>query len=206
MTTPPTHVVFDLGGVLIDWNPRHLYRDLIPDEVERERFLEEVVGQPWNRKQDAGRSIAEANAELIARFPQHRALIEAFYGQFDRMMKGAIEGTVAILHELGDTGVPLYALSNWAAETFPIAQRRFDFFDRFDGMLISGREMMRKPETAIFELLCTRFDLEPGATVFIDDHEDNITAAHALGFHTVHFREPDQLRNALVGWGLLPPG
>ncbi|MBT7647743.1 MAG: HAD family phosphatase, partial [Rhodospirillaceae bacterium] len=108
MTTPPTHVVFDLGGVLIDWNPRHLYRDLIPDEVERERFLEEVVGQPWNRKQDAGRSIAEANAELIARFPQHRALIEAFYGQFDRMMKGAIEGTVAILHELGDTGVPLY--------------------------------------------------------------------------------------------------
>ncbi|MBT6203352.1 MAG: HAD family phosphatase [Rhodospirillaceae bacterium] len=206
MTTPPTHVVFDLGGVLIDWNPRHLYRDLIPDEVERERFLEEVVGQPWNRKQDAGRSIAEANAELIARFPQHRALIEAFYGQFDRMMKGAIEGTVAILHELGDTGVPLYALSNWAAETFPIAQRRFDFFDRFDGMLISGREMMRKPETAIFELLCTRFDPEPGATVFIDDHEDNITAAHALGFHTVHFREPDQLRNALVGWGLLPPG
>jgi 2-haloacid dehalogenase len=206
VTTPPTHVVFDLGGVLIDWNPRHLYRDLIPDEVERERFLEEVVGQPWNRKQDAGRSIAEANAELIARFPQHRALIEAFYGQFDRMMKGAIEGTVAILHELGDTGVPLYALSNWAAETFPIAQRRFDFFDRFDGMLISGREMMRKPETAIFELLCTRFDLEPGATVFIDDHEDNITAAHALGFHTVHFREPDQLRNALVGWGLLPPG
>lgn len=202
MKPEPTHVVFDLGGVLIDWNPRHLYRDLIPDEAEREHFLAEIVGQEWNREQDAGRPIAQANAWLIARHPDKRELIEAYYGQFDRMMKDAIHGTVALLEALHARGTPLYVLSNWSAETFHHAERRFAFLG-LDGLLISGREGMRKLDPAIFRLLAQRFDLEPARTVFIDDHAPNIDSAGALGFHAHHFTGPDHLRRALVGHGLL---
>lgn len=203
MSPARTHVVFDLGGVLIDWNPRYLYRELIPDEAEMERFVTEVVGQAWNREQDAGRSVADANAWLIARHPDKRELIEAYYTRFDCMMKGAIEGTVAILEELDRRGTPLYALSNWSAETFPLAERRFGFLQRFDGLLISGHEGMRKPDAEIFDLLCRRFDLQPQACVFIDDHAPNIETAAGLGFHAHHFADPDDLRRDLVGLGLL---
>jgi len=204
VTAAPTHVVFDLGGVLIDWNPRHLYRTLIPDETEMECFLTEVCGQPWNQQQDAGRTIAQANAELIARHPDRQALIEAYYGRFDAMMKGAIEGTVALLDELHARETPLYVLSNWSAETFHHAERRFAFLQRFDGLLISGREGLSKPDPAIFRLLARRFRLEPSATLFIDDHEPNIESAEAVGFHAHHFRTPDLLRRDLVAHGLLP--
>jgi 2-haloacid dehalogenase len=201
----PTSVVFDLGGVLIDWDPRHLYRDLIPDEAAMEAFLTDVVGQPWNRKQDAGRPIADANAELIARFPQHKDLIEAYYGAFDRMMRGPIDGTVEVLEVLCANNVPVYALTNWSAETFPLARERFGFLDLFKGIVVSGEEGLRKPDAAIFELLCERFDLEAEDTLFIDDHRPNVEAAEKLGFHTVLFSGPSQLRGRLTGWGLLPP-
>lgn len=204
MRQAPTHVVFDLGGVLIDWNPRHLYRDLIPDEDEREAFLTEVVGQSWNREQDSGRPIAEANAWLIARHPDKRDLIEAYYGQFDCMMKDAIHGTVAVLEELHAQGTPLYVLSNWSAETFHHAEARFAFLRLFDGLLISGREGMRKTDPEIFRLLARRFDLAPERTLFIDDHAPNIESALALGFHGHHFGEPAALRRELVALGLLP--
>jgi len=205
MMDTPTSVVFDLGGVLIDWDPRHLYRDLIPDEAEMETFLENVVGQAWNRQQDAGRSIADANAELIAKHPEKRDLIEAYYGQFDTMMKGPIEGTVSVLEDLAANKVPVYALSNWSAETFPLAQERFDFLKLFKGIVISGQEGKRKPDPAIFDLLCERFDLEAEDTLFIDDHRPNVEASEKLGFHTVLFSGPSQLRGRLTGWGLLPP-
>ncbi len=205
MNDAPTSVVFDLGGVLIDWDPRHLYRELIKDEAAMKAFLADVVGQTWNRQQDAGRSIAEANAELIANHPEHRELIEAYYGEFDRMMKGPIDGTVEVLQDLSANQVPLYALTNWSAETFPLAQARFDFLDLFKGVVVSGREGMRKPDTAIFELLCDRYDLEAEDTLFIDDHRPNVEAAEKLGFHTVLFSGPSQLRGRLTGWGLLAP-
>lgn len=203
MSRPPTHVVFDLGGVLIDWDPRHLYRDLIPDEAEREHFLSEVCGPDWNVEQDAGRPIAEANADAIARYPDKRDLIEAYYGRFDAMMKGAIEGTVALLEELHDRGTPLYALTNWSAETFHHGERRFAFLKRFEGILVSGRERLRKPDPALFRLLCERFALEPAACVFIDDSARNVESATRLGFHAHHFTGSDRLRAALVGHGLL---
>jgi len=199
----PTHVVFDLGGVLIDWNPRHLYRDLIGDESEREHFLTHVVGQEWNREQDSGRPIAEANAWLIARHPDKRALIEAYYERFDTMIGDAIHGSVAVLEELHTRGTPLYVLSNWSAETFHHAERRFAFLERFDGMLISGREGLRKPDPAIFHLLAQRFALKPERTVFIDDHAPNIESAGSLGFQTHHFNKPEKLRTDLVDLGLL---
>tara|TARA_B100000686_G_scaffold332341_1_gene396979 strand:- start:389 stop:1009 length:621 start_codon:yes stop_codon:yes gene_type:complete len=201
----PSSVVFDLGGVLIDWDPRHLYRDLIPNEAEMEKFLDDVVGQPWNRQQDAGRSIAEANAELIAKHPDKKDLIEAYYGEFDRMMKGSIGGTVEVLQALADINVPIYALSNWSAETWPLAQARFGFLKLFKGVVISGQEGIRKPDPAIFDLLCDRFELEADETLFIDDHRPNVEAAEKLGFYTVLFSGPSQLRGRLTGWGLLPP-
>ena len=203
MRQPPTHVVFDLGGVLIDWNPRHLYRDLIPDEAEMERFLEEVCTSAWNVEQDAGRSLAEATAWLVGRHPDRRDLIEAFYDQFDRMMRDAIHETVAILEELHARSTPLYLLSNASGETFHLVERRFAFLERFDGMLISGREGMIKPDPAIFHLLCRRFDLQPESCVFIDDSAANVESARALGFHGHHFSKPADLRRDLVAFGLL---
>jgi HAD superfamily hydrolase (TIGR01509 family) len=199
----PRHVIFDFGGVLIDWNPRHLYRDLIGDEDVMEDFLARVCTQAWNREQDGGRGTAEATALLVGRFPEHRTWIEAYYGQFDRMMKGEIAGSVAILRELKEREVPVYGLTNWAADTFPVGERRFDFLGLFDGIVVSGREGMMKPDPAIFHLACDRFAIEAEATVFIDDHAPNIEAAGALGFHALHFTSPDRLRGELVEMGLL---
>ncbi|MBN36169.1 MAG: hypothetical protein CMM46_15610 [Rhodospirillaceae bacterium] len=170
-----------------------------------EKFLDDVVGQPWNRQQDAGRSIAEANAELIAKHPDKKDLIEAYYGEFDRMMKGSIGGTFEVLQALADINVPIYALSNWSAETWPLAQARFGFLKLFKGVVISGQEGIRKPDPAIFDLLCDRFELEADETLFIDDHRPNVEAAEKLGFYTVLFSGPSQLRGRLTGWGLLPP-
>ena len=204
MKPAPTHVVFDLGGVLIDWDPRHLYRDLIPEETEREHFLTEVCGPDWNVQQDAGRTIAEANADAIARYPDKRDLIEAYYARFDVMMKGAIHGTVAILEELHASGASLYALTNWSAETFHHGVRRFAFLERFEGILVSGREGLKKPDPAIFQLLCARYALEPADCVFVDDSLANAESAAALGFHAHNFTTPEKLRADLAGHGLLP--
>jgi len=200
VTSAPSCVVFDLGGVLIDWNPRHLYRDLIADEAEMEWFLSEVCHQDWNKKQDAGRTMAEATAERLAAFPEHRHLIEAYYGQFQRMWKGAIPGSVDVLRELKTAGVPVYALTNWSAETMPRARELFDFLNWFDGMVVSGGEGVIKPDRAIFALLCERFGLVPAETVFIDDHAANIEAGRAFGLKTVLFTDPGSLREHLAAW------
>jgi len=178
-------VVFDLGGVLVDWNPHHLYRSLIPDEAERRRFLAEVCPQHWNELQDAGRSVAEATAERVALFPEHAELITAYYGRWEEMLAGAFDETVAILEALHARDVPLYALTNWSAELFPVARRRFDFLRLFRGIVVSGEEGLIKPDAAIFELLCRRHGLAPERCAFIDDNPANVAAARALGF-TVH--------------------
>jgi len=139
MTLPHTTVVFDLGGVLIDWNPRHLYRRLFAgDEAAMEAFLGTICTQAWNVMQDRGRSFAEGAALLKARHPDQSALIDAYGARFGEMMAGEIAGTVAILEELHRRGVTLYALSNWSRETFPFAQQRFSFLERFRGIVISG--------------------------------------------------------------------
>jgi len=203
VTAAPRSVIFDFGGVLIDWNPRHLYRDLIGDEAVMEDFLQNVCNQAWNREQDAGRPTSEATALLVRAHPEHRAWIEAYYGQFERMLKGEIAGSVAILRDLKARGIPVYGLTNWSADTFPIAERRFTFLQLLDGTIVSGREGIRKPERAIFELACARFEIVPRATVFIDDHPPNIEAAQALGFRAVHFSGADKLLLDLKAMGLL---
>ena len=190
-------VVFDLGGVLIDWNPRYLYRKLFEDAGEMEDFLATVCNSAWNRRQDAGRPVAEAAAVLKARHPDKAALIDAYYGRWPEMLNGAIDGTVAILAELKDQGTPLYALTNWSAETFPHARFRFGFLDWFRAIVVSGDIGLIKPDADIYELLLALHDLTAAETVFIDDKEENVETARALGFHGIRFTEPESLRTAL---------
>jgi 2-haloacid dehalogenase len=196
-------VVFDLGGVLIDWDPRHLYRKLLADEAAVEEFLATVCTPEWNAEQDRGRPFAEGVAELVGRHPVHAAAITAYHERWTEMLGGDIAGTVELLAELRDTGVPLYALTNWSAETFGIARERYQFLEWFDGVLVSGEERMIKPEPAIFRLLLDRFGLDPGAAFYVDDSPANVAAAGELGFDAVRFTGPEQLRRDLKARGLL---
>lgn len=198
-----TIVVFDLGGVLIDWNPRHLYRKLFADEAAMETFLSTVCTQEWNERQDAGRSFSEAAALLRAQHPHHAELIEAYGARFDEMMKGPIEGSVTILEALHERGVPLYALSNWSRETFPMARRRFEFLKLFRGMVISGEVGVIKPDPRIFRILLERHRIEPAEAVYIDDNPRNADAARAVGIHGIHFTGPAKLHRELEDLRLL---
>jgi 2-haloacid dehalogenase len=196
-------IVFDLGGVLIDWNPRHLYRKLFDDEVAMERFLEEVCHGAWNLEQDRGRSFADAIEEAALRYPYQRSMIEAYHTRWDEMLAGPIEGSVAILEELAAAGCELHALTNWSAETFPIARPRFAFLDRFETILVSGDERLVKPDARIFQLLLERIAHPAQRCIYIDDSPPNVAAAAALGFDAIPFTSPSALRAALAGRGLL---
>jgi 2-haloacid dehalogenase len=199
-----TAVIFDLGGVLIEWDPRHLYRRLFNgDAAAMEDFLANVCTPDWNRQQDAGRSFAEAEAEAAARHPDKLDLIRAWYRNFHEMIPGPIDGTVEILNDLRRRGSPLYALSNWSAETFVSQSPRFDFLNWFDGVVVSGREKLIKPDPKIFRLLMDRDTIDPTRAVFIDDSPANVAAAAALGMHAVHFTTPDELRRELSSLSLL---
>jgi len=197
-------VIFDLGGVLLDWNPRHLYRKLFPgDEAAMEHFLATVCTSEWNRQQDAGRSCAEAARLLAAEHPDKATLIDAYYTRHLDMIAAPITGTVDILRELRGRGAPLYFLSNYAAETYPLALRRFDFLSWFAGGIVSGEHGVIKPDPAIYALLLSRFAIDPHRAVFIDDVAANADAARPFGIHPIHFQSPDALRAELTGLGLL---
>ena len=197
-------VVFDLGGVLIDWNPRYLYRKLFAgDDAAMEDFLAHVCTVEWNERQDAGRSFADALAELLPWHADQAHLIEAFGRRFDEMIAGPIEGTVDILSELKRAGVPRYALSNWSAETFAPQRQRFPFLSWFDGIVVSGNEGVIKPDPRIFRILLERYRIAPEEAVFVDDNPANAAAAAALGIHGVHFESPERLRRELETLGLL---
>jgi 2-haloacid dehalogenase len=190
--------IFDLGGVLIDWNPKYLYRQLIDEQSEIDIFLSEVCSPEWNMQQDAGRSLAEATAERVALFPGKKTLIEAYYGRWEEMLGGDISETVEILHELRNQGERLYALTNWSSETFPIALQRFEFLQWFEGTLVSGVEKLVKPNPAIFHLLLNRYDLQAEECFFIDDSKINIEAASSIGFATHHFTSARELRENMI--------
>jgi len=199
-------VVFDLGGVLIDWDPRHLYRKLLADEAAVEEFLATVCTPEWNAEQDRGRPFAEGVAELVERHPAHAAAIVAYHERWMEMLGGEIPGTVAVLAELRAAGVPLYALSNWSAETFRLTRGRFPFLEWFDGLVVSGEEGVTKPDRRIFELLIERFGLVAAATLFVDDSAANVIAARDLGLDAVRFRGAGGLRRDLAARGLLDGG
>jgi 2-haloacid dehalogenase len=191
-------VAFDLGGVLIDWDPRHLYRKLLADEAAVEEFLATVCTPEWNAEQDRGRPFAEGVAELVERHPAHAAAIAAYHERWPEMLAGEIGGSVEVLAELRAAGVPLYALTNWSAETFVVARERFAFLQWFDGVLVSGEERMIKPDPRFFRLLLDRFGLAPEATFYVDDSAANVEAARRLGLDAVRFTGPGQLRRELA--------
>jgi 2-haloacid dehalogenase len=196
-------IVFDLGGVLIDWDPRHLYRKLLPDDPARmEWFLETVCTGAWNEEQDGGRPFADAVAMLCARHRDEADLIRAYDERWPEMLNGPIADTVAILRELRRAGRRLYALTNWSAEKFPVAQRQFDFLGWFDGTVVSGAIAMRKPDPAIFRHLLERFALDPARTFFVDDSQRNVDGARAAGLDAVLFTTPAARRADLVARGL----
>ena len=206
MRESPTRniAIFDLGGVLLDWNPRFLYRKLFNgDEAAMEHFLATVCTTAWNKRQDAGRSFADAVQELRSDHPDKIELIEAWGKRAGEMVRGPIDGVVEILAELKSRRVPLYALSNRSAESFPSQRERFSFISWFDGIVISGAEGVIKPDPRIFSVLLQRYRVAPEAAVFVDDVPENAEAASTLGIHGIHFRSPEQLRRELVALGML---
>jgi 2-haloacid dehalogenase len=198
----PAAVVFDLGGVLIHWDPRHLYRRLLPDDEEVEAFLDEVGFLAWNHEQDAGAGWAEAVASHSARFPHRAELLAAYPARFPETLAGQVEGTVALVQELHAAGTRLVGLTNWSAELFPHAEETFAFLELFEGVLVSGREGVAKPDPAVFALLLERYRLDPAATVFVDDSPVNVAAAESAGLVALLFTDPEQLRRDLRRLGL----
>jgi 2-haloacid dehalogenase len=197
-------IIFDLGGVLIDWNPSYVFDKIFDDEEKKKHFFENICTSDWNEKQDAGRPLKEATEELVHKHPQWKEYIEAYYGRWEEMLGGPIHDTVEIFRQLKQTGrYKIYALTNWSAELFPIALERYDFLHWFDGRVVSGEEKMRKPFPEFYQLILDRFQLTPHETLFIDDNNRNAKAAEEIGLRTILFKSPSQLKEELVDRGIL---
>lgn len=203
MSNPET-IIFDLGGVLIDWNPRYLYRKIFSTEEEVSWFLENVCTTAWNEQQDAGRSFEEATAELVTRFPLHEVAIRAWFSRWEETIGGPIQETVDLLATLRtQQRHRLYALTNWSAETFPWAKQNFDFLHWFEGIVVSGEEKTLKPHPEFYQILLNRYQVDPTTALFIDDNFRNAEAARTLGMDSIHFKSPTQLRADLQLRGIL---
>ncbi len=196
-------IIFDLGGVLVDWDPRYLYRKVFATEKEVDWFLANVCTQPWNTQQDAGRSFEEGIALLEDKFPEYAFAIRFYWTRWGEMMGGEVPGTADVLREVKAKGYRVFALSNWSAQTFPLAQARFDFLKEFDGIVISGEEKLVKPDPVIFTRLLEKYNLKASNCVFIDDNAANISKAADLGFETILFTGADSLRQTLISRGIL---
>ena len=197
-------IVFDLGGVLIDWDPAYLYRKIFDDPKEMEYFLTQVCTPSWNAQQDAGRSWAEAIDLLLPDFPQYETAIRAFFGRWTEMLGGPIAGTVDILREIRDRGEhQLFALTNWSAETFPYAIERYDFLQWFEGILVSGAENMKKPDPRIYQLLLDRYPIKGDTALFLDDSAANVAGSIQTGLPAIQFHNAAQLRKDLEAQGVL---
>ncbi len=198
------NIVFDFGGVLIDWNPRYLYRKIFSSTEEMEWFLNNICTPEWNSRQDAGRSFAQGISELKAKYPRYSAQIDDYYLRWEEMLGGLIKGSVEIMKELYDQGYRIYGLTNWSAETISLAKDRYNFFPLLSGLVVSGEEKTIKPDSTLYKILLERYRLDPAETLFIDDKTENTIAAAKLGMKTIDFHSPVQLRLELVRKGLLP--
>ncbi len=197
-------VIWDLGGVLIDWNPEYVYCRIFDDEAQMRWFFENICTHDWNVEQDAGRPLAEATEELVAKHPEWEAEIRAFYGRWEEMLGGPIPESVALLERLRHQGRHrILALTNWSAETFPVARERYEFLQWFEGIVVSGEEKTRKPFPKMYRILLERYGVEPGRALFIDDNLPNVEGARAVGMHAVQFRSSDELEELLLSWGVL---
>jgi 2-haloacid dehalogenase len=198
-----TSIIFDLGNVLIDWNPHHLYDKIFPEKEKRDYFLSNICSMEWHSKQDAGRSPKQATEELVNKHKDWEEEIRAFYGRWNEMFTGAIEDSVSILKELKEKGYRLYALTNWNDELFNQALKEYDFLHWFDGRVVSGEEGMNKPEKELYARLLKRFNVDPAEAIFIDDKESNVNAAREIGMDGIVFESPWQLRGEMERRGLL---
>ena len=192
-------IIFDLGGVLIDWNPAYVFlNEFNGDRDKMEWFFNNICTNDWNENQDAGYPMDKATEERVALFPEYENLIRMYYGRWEEMLGDAIEGTVKILKSLIDhPNYKVVALTNWSHETFPIALKKFEFLHWFEGIIVSGEEKTRKPFKEIYELTLSRFNIKAENAIFIDDNLRNIKAAEALGINGIHFENPKQLKEAL---------
>ena len=196
-------IIFDLGGVLVDWNPKYLYSKLLDDEAAIDAFLEEIGFKAWNVALDGGGRWEPAIADLVSRYPHHKELIEAAHLRWHEMLPSDIPGTVAILKRLSAAGVPLYAITNYSSEKFAETRARFPFFELFRDIVVSGDERMLKPEAAIFRLCLDRNGLSAQDCLFIDDAAHNVQGARGVGIDAIHFESPEQLERELTQRGLL---
>jgi len=197
-------VIFDLGGVLVDWNPDYLYKPIFNDDERMNDFYARICTPDWNEQQDEGRTLKEATEELVARFPHEEENIRLYYDRWEDMLKGPVDGTVEVFRKLKEKGdLKLYALTNWSAETFPVALNRFDFLHWFDGRLVSGEEKMRKPFRPIYETIIKKFNINPDTAIYIDDNARNLTVPKEMGIHTIHFTSPEALEEELKALGVL---
>jgi 2-haloacid dehalogenase len=204
VSMPINTIIFDLGAVLIDWNPHYLYRKIFKDEQQMTDFLSTICTPDWNEEQDAGRSLQDGTDLLVKQYPQHEANIRAYYGRWTEMLAGAFEGSVELFKQLKDSKrYKIYALTNWSAETFEVALERFEFMSWFDGIVVSGAERMRKPAPEFYQLLLTRYNVNPAEALFIDDNYRNIVAAQQLGINCIHFTGEGQLKEELIRMELL---
>ena len=198
------NIIFDLGGVLIDWNPDYVFKDVFKDEEKLAWFYREICPMDWNENQDAGYPLVKATEDRIALFPQYETWIRMYYGRWEKMLGEAIEGTVQLLKQcVDDPELKVVALTNWSAETFPVAQEKFPFLQWFEGIVVSGEEKTRKPFSEIYHTTLNRFNLNAEECLFIDDNKRNIDAAAALGIQCVHFKSPDLLEKELKKLRLL---
>jgi 2-haloacid dehalogenase len=192
-------IIFDLGGVLIDWNPRYLYRKILKSEEEVDWFLNNICTGEWNDKQDAGRSFEEATLELIRKHPEWEEPISAWYGRWKETIRGPIGETVEILRTIKDSKkYRLYALTNWSAETFPWAYDNFEFLHWFEGIVVSGMEKTRKPFPEFYQILFDRYKIDRSKALFIDDNVKNVVGAEAIGLPTIQFHDAIQLKKELI--------
>lgn len=204
MQTPIDTVVFDLGGVLVDWNPEYLYRKVFETEDEMQFFLKNICTSAWNGQQDAGRPLEEATNWLVERHPEFEPHIRMYYGRWEEMLGGPIHDTVILLQRLHQQkSHRLLALTNWSQETFPIAQERYDFLQLFEGILVSGEEKLIKPDAQIYQLLIDRYQVDAPRAIFIDDNTKNVEGAKAVGLQATHYQSPQQLERELTALGIL---
>ncbi len=197
-------IIFDLGNVLINWEPKLLYNKIFGSEEKTNHFLENICTLTWNEEQDAGRSLEAGTKALIEEFPQHKTEIKAYYDRWEEMLDDAIEGSVEIFRQLKASGkYKIYALTNWSSELFPIALRNFGFLNWFDGIVVSGDEGIRKPHPDFFQILFDRYTVKPEDTVFIDDNLRNIEAARELGIQSIRFTSAEELEKELKDLGIL---
>jgi 2-haloacid dehalogenase len=198
-------IIFDLGGVLIDWNPHYVFHDDYFDTTKtRDYFFEHICTSDWNENQDAGYPIAKATEERIVLFPEWEKEIRDYYGRWTEMLGGPIHETVDIFRELKQNSrLKIYALTNWSAETFPVALERFDFLQWFDGRVVSGEEKMRKPFPEFYRLLLNRYNVKPEEALLIDDNLRNVKAGELLGIQSIHFKNATELKDGLIGFQLI---